>query len=63
MMAKSRISFPPAGSLKEDILAELAAEKEKDIRWREGKAFSLVFHAGEEASALSIGRGPAALSL
>ncbi len=37
---------------KEEILAIMRAAKTDDIGWREGKVFSLVFHAGEEASAV-----------
>ena len=47
-MSSGRLSFPRKGLLKEEILGELIAAKENDIRWKEGKAFSLVFHAGED---------------
>lgn len=42
------ISIPKTGRRPDDILAELEQKKAGDTKWREGKVFSLVYHAGEE---------------
>jgi len=42
------ISIPKTGRSADDILAELERRKASDTKWREGKVFSLVYHAGEE---------------
>lgn len=41
-------SIPPKGREPDDILAELRAKSAGDTRWREGRVFSLVYHAGEQ---------------
>ena len=40
--------IPTKGRSADDILAELERRKASDTKWREGKVFSLVYHAGEE---------------
>ncbi len=44
--------LPETGMPKEQVLAAMRAAKGEDINWREGKAFSLVYHAGVEAADL-----------
>jgi glutamate/tyrosine decarboxylase-like PLP-dependent enzyme len=41
-------SIPTGGRTADAILADLSARSEHDTRWREGRVFSLVYHAGEE---------------
>ena len=52
MLPTSRPSmeFPPSGRTKEEVLAAMRAARDHDLRWREGKAFSLVYNAGDEIS-------------
>lgn len=49
-MGESRARFPAKGLSKEEVLTALDAAREHDVRWREGKALSLVYDAGEEVS-------------
>ncbi len=42
------VSFPKQGMDKEALLAEMAAAKARDVRWKEGRTFSLVYEAGAE---------------
>jgi glutamate/tyrosine decarboxylase-like PLP-dependent enzyme len=51
-MAGDPLPFPTTGRSKEAILEEMRLVREKDIRWQQGKAFSLVFQAGEEVTEL-----------
>jgi glutamate/tyrosine decarboxylase-like PLP-dependent enzyme len=44
--------FPSHGLSKEEVLARMRAARERDVRWQEGRVFSLVFDAGEEVSGL-----------
>lgn len=46
------IRLPQEGRAPEDVLAQMKAMRAADLRWQEGKVFSLVFFAGEEASQL-----------
>ncbi|RMG99543.1 MAG: aspartate aminotransferase family protein [Chloroflexi bacterium] len=46
-MGKPHIPFPKQGTTKEEILRIMHAAREKDIRWQDGRAFSLIYHAGE----------------
>ena len=41
-------SIPEHGRKAEDILAEMRGKNAADTKWREGRVFSLVYHAGEE---------------
>lgn len=41
-------SIPAKGRNAEDILADLRAKSANDTKWREGRVFSLVYHASEE---------------
>ena len=46
------IRLPAAGRSKEAVLAEMQAARANDLRWHEGRVFSLVFFAGDEAASL-----------
>ena len=41
-------SIPTSGRPLDDILGDLRAKGTADAKWREGRVFSLVYHAGEE---------------
>jgi len=51
-MSNARKRFPRQGQAATDVLAALETIRDKDVDWREGKAFSLVFHAGEDVADL-----------
>ena len=40
--------FPAHGLPKDQILQTMRAARANDVKWRDGKVFSLVFHAGDE---------------
>ncbi|MEZ4642124.1 MAG: aspartate aminotransferase family protein [Chloroflexota bacterium] len=42
--------FPKHGRSRPDILAHMQTLRQRDLNWQEGKVFSLVFYAGEEAN-------------
>lgn len=44
--------LPEDGRSKTDVLAQMDALRQDDVAWRDGRVFSLVFHAGSEASQL-----------
>jgi sphinganine-1-phosphate aldolase len=44
--------FPVRGISKQQILQTMRAARANDVKWRDGKVFSLVFHAGDEIDAL-----------
>jgi glutamate/tyrosine decarboxylase-like PLP-dependent enzyme len=46
------LPFPVERRSKDEILAEMRAARDHDVRWRSGRVFSLVFHAGEEVEDL-----------
>ncbi len=45
--------FPEHGSAPEDVLHQLEQHRSKDLRWKEGRAFSLAYSAGAEALELA----------
>ena len=47
-MTEVPVQLPRKGRDREDLLAEMQAARQQDIHWQEGKAFSLVFEAGED---------------
>jgi sphinganine-1-phosphate aldolase len=51
-MGSTRFRFPKKGMSKEDVIAEMASSQVHDVQWREGKTFSLVYHAGDEVNDL-----------
>ncbi len=48
-MPENLAKLPPKGRQKEILLQQMAQMRQNDAAWREGKVFSLVFFAGEEA--------------
>lgn len=46
------VELPKKSRARADVLNDLKAARGDDARWREGKTFSLVYHAGDEHSAL-----------
>ena len=49
-MSENHIQLPLKGRAKEDILATMQALRQKDVKWREGKVFSMVYDAGDEVT-------------
>ncbi|MCA9948671.1 MAG: aspartate aminotransferase family protein [Anaerolineales bacterium] len=49
---ESDISLPVQGQSKTDVLARMQAWRQDDLDWRDGRVFSLVFHADSEAGDL-----------
>ena len=45
--------MPPKGWSVDDVFEGLEAMRTRDVRWREGRAFSLAYHAGAEALAVA----------
>ena len=45
--------MPSNGWSADDVFAGLEAMRTRDVRWREGRAFSLAYHAGSEALAVA----------
>jgi sphinganine-1-phosphate aldolase len=50
--AGARVRFPAAGVPQPELLEQMEALRDGDVRWREGKVFSLVYDAGDEVEAL-----------
>jgi glutamate/tyrosine decarboxylase-like PLP-dependent enzyme len=46
------LPFPVHGRSKDEILAEMRAARDHDVRWRNGRVFGLVYHLGEEVDSL-----------
>jgi len=51
-MSNSTIQFPSRGKSRDEVLSAMQSARQKDVRWQDGKAFSLVYYAGEEVSDL-----------
>jgi sphinganine-1-phosphate aldolase len=49
---QARIAFPARGLPRADVLNEMEALRERDVHWREGKVFGLVYDAGDEVASL-----------
>ena len=47
------MGLPAKGREAGEVLAELDARKGHDVRWREGRAFTLAYHASDEVYALA----------
>ncbi len=41
-------SFPPKGRSKKEILADMRAARDHDIKWEQGRVFGLVYHISDE---------------
>lgn len=46
-------ALPLAGRASAEVLDDLTARKELDVRWREGRAFSLAYFASQEVTSLA----------
>jgi sphinganine-1-phosphate aldolase len=46
------ITLPRQGAPAESVLAAMKRLRERDVKWQEGKTWSLVYHAGDEVTAL-----------
>ncbi|HSJ52345.1 MAG TPA: aspartate aminotransferase family protein, partial [Anaerolineae bacterium] len=42
------LPFPAGRRSKEEVLAEMRAARDHDVRWRSGRVFGLIYHAGDE---------------
>ncbi|MFQ5435689.1 MAG: hypothetical protein ACE5FD_12505, partial [Anaerolineae bacterium] len=49
---EGEMELPRNGRSQNEIMSQLRAWKEKDVRWQDGKVFSLVYSAGEEAQSV-----------
>jgi glutamate/tyrosine decarboxylase-like PLP-dependent enzyme len=47
------MTLPSSGVPVDQVLAQLDALKEHDVRWRDGRAFTLAYYAGPEVSAVA----------
>ena len=45
----AQIGLPRHGRSREELLQEMRALRSADVNWQDGRVFSLVFPAGEEA--------------
>src|SRR3954452_16590656 len=45
--------LPESGSSPSDVLAALTDMKGRDVRWRDGRAFTLVYHGGDDVVSLA----------
>jgi len=46
------LAFPASGRAKEELLKEMRAARDQDVRWQQGRAFGLVYHISDEIDAL-----------
>ena len=46
----TQIPLPPHSQSKQAVLDTMKAARDHDVKWREGRVFSLVFNAGDEVS-------------
>ena len=51
-MKNPKIPFPDAGADKDQLLTYLKKYRQKDIEWRKGKSFCLVYYPGDERAKL-----------
>ncbi|MGB9594582.1 MAG: pyridoxal phosphate-dependent decarboxylase family protein, partial [Anaerolineae bacterium] len=47
-MADNPYRLPEKGIPKDEVLAAMRALREKDVKWQDGRLFSLIYYAGEE---------------
>jgi len=47
-MGEKKVKLPPKGIPKEELLKSMEQLRKDDARWKEGRTWSLVYHAGEE---------------
>ena len=46
------LPFPSTGKTKDEVLAAMRAARDHDVQWQKGRAFSLVYHAGQDVDDL-----------
>ena len=46
----TQITLPQQSQSKQAVLDTMKAARDHDVKWREGRVFSLVFNAGDEVS-------------
>lgn len=46
------LPFPRGRRSKEEVLAEMRAARDHDVRWRNGRIFGLIYHGGDEIEEL-----------
>ncbi len=51
-MSRPKIQFPSTASTREEMIDYISKKKLKDVDWKKGKAFCLVYHPGEERAAM-----------
>lgn len=51
-MSDQQVTFPTAGKSRDEVLNALRAARQQDVRWQEGKAFSLVYRVDDQVSGL-----------
>lgn len=51
-MSRPKIQFPTKASGREELIDYIKEKRLKDIDWKKGRAFCLVYHPGEERAAL-----------
>ena len=51
-MSRPKIQFPTKSSGREELIDYIKEKRLKDIDWKKGRAFCLVYHPGEERAAL-----------
>ena len=51
-MARPKVILPETGISESDLLNEMEEIRKNDINWRDGKVWSLVYHATDEHTEL-----------
>jgi glutamate/tyrosine decarboxylase-like PLP-dependent enzyme len=51
-MSNTKLTFPKEGYREHELLQYVENKRLKDIDWRQGKAFALVYHPGDERAAM-----------
>ena len=51
-MNDNRVHLPLKGTPRQDVLNALVATRQRDVNWRDGRVFGLVFNAGDEVTEL-----------
>jgi glutamate/tyrosine decarboxylase-like PLP-dependent enzyme len=47
-MSKKKIFFPKSGLQPDGLMRQMAEQRDGDLKWQDGKAFSLMYYPGEE---------------
>ena len=47
------MAFPKAGRSHDDVLADLASKREKDVDWSSGRTFGMVYDGGPSVHAVA----------